>query len=79
MQAIAQEGPMTKRKGRPRKPGGEGTPVRVDTDLVTMARYICAKEGVPLSELLSDLLRPAVLREFKKLGKEFLGDINDER
>lgn len=63
---------MTKPKGRPAKPSGEGTPVRIDADIVTMARYVAARRGVHLSVLMSELVRPAVEREFRKAGKELL-------
>lgn len=63
---------MAKAKGRPRKPEGEGTPVRIDKDLVTMAKYLAAQKGVPLSEYLSGLMRPVVTRQFKKAGQELM-------
>jgi hypothetical protein len=68
---------MAKKKGRPRGPGGEGAQVRIDSDLASMARYVAAQQGVSLTQFLSQLLRPAVEREFKKLGKKFLGEKED--
>jgi hypothetical protein len=70
MRAVAQDESMAKPKGRPKKPSGEGTPVRIDTDLVTMARYIAAKRGLTMAELISAWLRPIIEREFHKLSKE---------
>lgn len=64
--------PMAKAKGRPRKPSGEGTPVRLDSDVVSMARYLAAKKGTSLTKLLSDLLRPPIEREFKAAAKDLL-------
>lgn len=72
--AALKDRSMAKVKGRPRKPGGEGTPVRIDPDLVTKARYLAALKGVPMSDLISEMLRPIIDREFRKAGRELLGD-----
>jgi hypothetical protein len=74
MATAVVESPMARTKGRPKKPGGEGTPVRIDSDLVTKARYLAAHRGVALSELLSALLRPIIDKEFRKAGRELMGD-----
>jgi hypothetical protein len=65
---------MSRPKGRPKKPSGEGTPVRIDADLVSKAKYLAAQRGVALSELLSGILRPVIERDFRKAGRELLGD-----
>lgn len=63
------------RMARKKKPGeGPGTPVRIDADLVAKARYLAASEGVELSAYVSGLLRPLIEREFKKAGRELMGD-----
>jgi len=63
---------MAKKVGRPSKPSGSGRPVRLDADVVSMARRIADFQGVPLSDYLSALLRPGVMRDYqamlKKLG-----------
>lgn len=64
--------PMAKMKGRPRKPGGEGTLVRIDSDIVNRARYLSAQLGTPISELLSEILRPDIDRLFRKVTREVL-------
>jgi hypothetical protein len=64
------ESPMAKKVGRPKKPSGEGRPVRVDSDIAMMAAKVAAYRGVPLSELLSELLRPLVVREYGKMLRE---------
>ena len=68
------ENTVARQVGRPGKPGGSGRPVRVDSDVVTMARRIADFQGVPLSDYLSGLLRPGVLRDYqamlKKLSKQ---------
>lgn len=72
--AVLKGSPMAKRKGRPEKPGGEGTVVRIASDLVVKAKYLAAQKGVPVSDYLSDLVRPAIEREFRKAGRELLGE-----
>jgi hypothetical protein len=62
--------PVSKPKGRPKKSGGDGTQVRIETELATRARYVAAKQGIPLIELLSDILRPTINRMFAKAGKD---------
>jgi hypothetical protein len=61
---------MAKKAGRPKTSTGEGPPVRIEADLASMARYVAAHRGVPVAKLVSDLLRPAVEREFAKLGQK---------
>ncbi len=62
------------RVARKKKPGeGPGSVVRVDADLVAKARYLAASAGKELSAYVSDLLRPAIEREFEKAGRELMG------
>jgi hypothetical protein len=61
------------KKGRPRKPGGEGTQVRIDSDLAAKGRYLATRKGISLTELLSGILRPTIEREFRKAAKELMG------
>jgi hypothetical protein len=61
---------MARPKGRPKKPGGEGKQVRIESDLVTMAQYVTSRNGKPLIEYLSEILRPTIERDFRKAGKE---------
>ena len=60
------------KRGRPKNPTGEGTPVRIDSDLVKKARYLAIDKDQPVSEVLSDLLRPVIEREYRKWEKEHL-------
>jgi len=63
------------RMAKKKKPGdGPGTVVRIDSDLVSKARYLSAREGLELSAYVSGLLRPLIEREFKKAGRELLGE-----
>jgi hypothetical protein len=72
MAVATEERPMAKTKGRPKKASGEGSVVRIEPDLVTKAKYLAAAKGVPMSDLLSDLLRPAIDREFRKAGRTLI-------
>jgi hypothetical protein len=63
---------MSKRKGRPAKPNGEGVPVRLDADLVSKARYLCAQSGEAMTDYLSGILRPKIERDFRDAAKPLL-------
>lgn len=60
--------------GRPKKPSGEGTLVRIDSDIVSRARYLSAQMDVPMSELLSGILRPEIDRRFRDVTRKVLED-----
>ena len=66
MSVVLASEPMARVKGRPRKPSGEGTLVRIDSDIVDMARWLSARSGTPISEMFSDILRPGIERLFAK-------------
>jgi hypothetical protein len=70
--------PMAKSVGRPKKPGGEGRPVRVDADVAMMAAKVAAYRGMTLSDFLSSLVRPLVVREYGKMLRETEPDGNDQ-
>jgi hypothetical protein len=72
--AEAEVATVAKKKGRPKKPGGEGTQVRIDPDLAAKGKYLAALAGVSLTEYLSGLLRPTLDREFRKAGRSLMGD-----
>ena len=65
-------GGMAKAKGRPKNPT-DGINVRLRGDVVTKARYLCARSGKPLIDYLSDLLQPEVDRQFKEAAKDVAG------
>ncbi len=69
-QILAVDRSMAKKAGRPRKPTGEGSPVRIDRDLVTMARTLAGYRGAAISEYLSDLLRPVITKEYRTMVKD---------
>jgi hypothetical protein len=72
MDVAIRGGVMAKAKGRPKKSGGEGAVVRIDSDLASKARYLSAQRSVPVSEFLSELIRPAIEREMRKAGKKLI-------
>jgi hypothetical protein len=57
------------RAKRPKKTTGNGTPVRLDADVVSWARYVVACEtDKELGAYLSGILRPVVRKQFDGLG-----------
>ena len=46
--------------------------MRIDSVLVKKARYLAIDKDQPVSEVLSDLLRPVIEREYRKWEKEHL-------
>lgn len=69
---------MAKRTGRPAKAGGEGTPVRLDPDLVSKARYLCAQSGRSMTDYLSSIIRPKVEKDFRQAAKPLLETEGDK-
>lgn len=47
----------------------EGAVVRIDSDIVSRAKYIASINGISMSKFLSDYLRPMVERKFDEAGK----------
>lgn len=74
MVAMAEGSAMAKAKGRPKKPGGEGTQVRIEPDLASKAKYLATQQGMSLSEYLSDAIRPRVEKDFLQVGRELFGE-----
>jgi hypothetical protein len=70
--ALAERPMAAKKRGRPKKPGGEGTQVRIASDLAAKGRYLATERGVSLTDLLSELLRPGIEKEFRKAGKNLM-------
>lgn len=64
---------VAKKAGRPSKPSGVGRPVRLADDVVSMARRNADFQGKPLSDYLSDLLRPAVAKDYGAMIKKLEG------
>lgn len=61
---------VVRKAGRPKKPGGEGKPVRIDPDLASKARIVALRRGLPLSDYLSALLRAPITRDYRKTLRE---------
>lgn len=76
MNGVAELSAMAKKRGRPKKPGGDGAQVRIEADLASMARYIAARKGSKTIDLLSAILRPALEREFGKLAPK-IGEVEE--
>jgi hypothetical protein len=45
-------------------------PVKIERAIWQQAKVICASRGIPMAELLSDLLRPIIEREYHKTLKK---------
>jgi hypothetical protein len=60
---------MAKKMGRPPKPTGEGSPVRIDRDLYTMAKNLAGYRGSSIGEYVSTLLRPVITKEYRAMVK----------
>jgi hypothetical protein len=60
-----------KKVGRPKSknPRGDGLQVRIAPDVVRMARIVTPMKGVALTDYLSDILRPAVTRDYAQAAK----------
>jgi len=68
------EDAMAKKAGRPKKPGGEGSQVRIDRDLAKMARAVANHRGIQIADYLSGLLRPTITKDYRKM----LQDLDNE-
>ena len=62
--------PMARKVGRPKKPSGEGTQVRIERDLASMSRSIADFRGVNQIDYLSGMLRPGITRDYRLMIKE---------
>jgi hypothetical protein len=75
--ATGETRPVAKKRGRPKseRPRGEGKAVRLDPDVVGMARTVVMRRNLELGPYLSELLKGAVRRDYvvvlKELSKEF--------
>jgi hypothetical protein len=73
---------MAKRAGRPKKPGGEGSLVRLDSRLVEKARKLAALRQTQMGGMLSEVLWPWVdkewVKEVRKLKDEAAGKETDQ-
>lgn len=71
---LSERSGMAKKVGRPKKPGGEGKSVRIETDLAQKARIVALRKNIPLSDYLSDTLRARVLKDFAGVMREAGGE-----
>jgi hypothetical protein len=58
------EGVAMAKRGRPKKLTGEGSQVRIASDLASKARLIVGDRGVDLADYLSDILRPRIMKDY---------------
>jgi hypothetical protein len=72
---------MAKKVGRPRKPGGEGSQVRIDRDLAKTSKAVADRRGLQQTEYLSGLLRPTVTKDYRRMMQELdqeIGGADDQ-
>lgn len=70
MQPALRGEAVAKSVGRPKKPGGVGKSVRIDTELANKARMIALRKGIPLSEYLTTLLGTPIDRDYRTILEE---------
>jgi hypothetical protein len=66
VQAATEEKPF----GRPAKPGGTPTQVRMDADIAAQAKILASIEGVSMTDYLSSILRPILNERIKAAGRK---------
>lgn len=80
MAVAAERSPMSKEKtrakpqGRPAKPAGEPVQVRIDADLVPIAKTLAYLDDVSMTDYLSGILRPILEQNARKAGRKLLGE-----
>lgn len=62
------------KRGRPRKATGNGSQVRIASDVASMARLVVGRRGVELQEYLTGILRDQVTSDYAVLVLEFSKD-----
>jgi hypothetical protein len=72
-------GVMTGKVGRPKKPDGEGSHVRIDSSVASMARRVADYRGLKIREYLSEILRPVVLRDYKETNQLIDAEIEKKK
>jgi hypothetical protein len=65
MAAVAE-----KRMGRPKTSLRDDVTVKIDRRLATRAKFVASLRGIPLAELVSDMLTTPVDKAFAQAGKE---------
>ena len=66
---------MPGKVGRPPKPEGVGSQVRIDAGLAKMARRVVEYRGLKLLDYLSDILRPTILKDYKRTNQEIDAEV----
>jgi hypothetical protein len=73
MVVATEERVMAKAKGRPKTSTRDDVTAKVDRGIVKKARFVAEHKGIPVAELLSDVLRAPIEREFDKAVRESKG------
>lgn len=62
----------------PRKPKRNDEPAKIDSDVLRMARLVAAFDNMPLAELLSETLRPILLKRLETIKSQLPGKPKDK-
>ena len=64
---------MKKPKGRPKLSERNDVTVKLDRALVSKAKIVAGHQGIPVAELLTDLLGPPLDRAYLQMVRELEG------
>jgi hypothetical protein len=65
--------PVAKPKGRPRRSERDDVAVKIDRTVVGKAKLIATHKGIPLAELLTELLTAPVDRAYMAMVRDLEG------
>lgn len=70
MTSMPECGVMAKHRGRPKRSERDDVTVKVDRAVVGMAKAVATSRGIPLAELLSELLEGPVGRAYATMLRD---------
>jgi hypothetical protein len=73
MPATLEHPTMARPKGRPKRSERDDVTVKVDRTLIGKAKLIATHQGVPVAELLTELLRVPVDRAYAQMLRDLEG------
>jgi hypothetical protein len=73
MEAVLEPETMARPKGRPKTSERDDRPVRVSRSIVEMAYAIAKSRGVPVGEILDDILRVPIGKAYAKMLRDLEG------
>lgn len=73
METVLSEAPVAKRKGRPKTSERDDVAVKLDRAIASMAKVIAASKGIPLAQLLTEIVEGPVSRAYAARMRELEG------